>query len=105
MGIKPVVTTMDLSVKLCVDQGKLLPNSDSYWRLVGKLNYLTITRSDILFYFAVTVINQFMYAPCSTHIETTLGIVRYLKTYPGRTLFYEVNDHLHVEAFTYFWLG
>ena len=53
MGAKPVKTPMDLSVKLCVDQGELLSSLDSYWRLVGKLNYLTITHPDISFVVSV----------------------------------------------------
>ena len=70
----------------------------SYQRLVGKLNYLTITHPDISF--AVNVISQFMSTPCSTHIEVALRIVRYLKAHPGRGLFYRVHGHLCIEAFT-----
>ena len=79
MGAKPVETAMDPSVKLCVDQGELLSSLDGYRRLVGKLNYLTITRPGISF--AISVISQFMFAPRSTHMEATLRIVRYLKAH------------------------
>ena len=61
LGAKPVETPMDPNVKLCVDQGELLPNPDQYRRLVGKLNYLTITRPDISF--AVSLVSQFMSTP------------------------------------------
>ena len=91
-------------MKFCVDQGELLPYPDSYRRLVEKLNYLTITRLDISF--AVSVISQFMSSPRSTHVEAALRIVMYLKADPGRDLFYRVNGHLHVEAFTDLdWVG
>ena len=80
MGAKPLETPMDLSVKLCVDQGELLSSSDNYRRLVRKLNYLTITRPNISF--VVSVISQFMFAPRSTHMEATLKIVLYLNAYP-----------------------
>ena len=73
MGAKSVETTMDPSVKLCVDQGELLSNPISCRRIVGKLNYLTITRPDISF--AISVISQFMSTPLSTHVEATLRIV------------------------------
>ena len=43
MDLKPVDTPMDPNMKLCVDQGYLMTNPDSYRRLVGKLNYHTIT--------------------------------------------------------------
>ena len=49
MGLKSMDTPMDPNVKLCVDQGILMTNLDNYRCLVGKLNYLTITRSDISF--------------------------------------------------------
>ena len=49
MGAKPVKTPMDPNVRLCVDQCELLSSPDSYRRLVGKLNYLTITYPDIAF--------------------------------------------------------
>ena len=102
MGTKPVETLTDLSVKLCVDQVELLPNSDNYQRLVEKLNYLTITILDISF--AISVISQFMSTSHSTHMEAI--IVRYLKAHPGCDLFYGVKDHFHVEAFIDFdWAG
>ena len=53
MGANPVEIPMYSSVKLCVDQGELLPSLDSYRILVGKLNYLTITRLDISFVVSV----------------------------------------------------
>ena len=55
---KPVETPMDPNVKLYEDQGELLSNPERYCRLVGKLNYLTITRPDISF--VVSVLSQFM---------------------------------------------
>ena len=48
MRTKPVETPMDPNVQLCVDQGELLSNPNSYRRLVEKLNHITITRPDIL---------------------------------------------------------
>ena len=65
LGARPVETPMDPNVKLCVDQGELLHNPDQYRRLVGKLNYLTITRPDISF--AVSLVSQFMSTPRYPH--------------------------------------
>ena len=53
---KPVETPMDPNVKLYEDQGELISNPKRYPHLVGKLNYLTITRLDISF--AVSVLSQ-----------------------------------------------
>ena len=64
LGSKPMETPMDPNVKLYEDQGELLSNLEIY-RLVGKLNYLTITRLDISF--VVSVLSQFMKDPRLPH--------------------------------------
>ncbi|RVW95638.1 Retrovirus-related Pol polyprotein from transposon RE1 [Vitis vinifera] len=46
---KPIDTPMDPNVKLVPGQGEPLRDPRRYQRLVGKLNYLTITRPDIFF--------------------------------------------------------
>ena len=65
--------------------------------MVGKLNYLTITRPDISF--AVSVLSQFMKDPRLPHWEAVIRIVRYLKAHPGHSLLYKANGHLGVEAY------
>ena len=64
LDCKPVDTHMDPNVKLVSGQGEPLKDPGQYRRLVGKLNYLTITRPDISF--AVSVVSQFLQAPCDT---------------------------------------
>ena len=54
---KPIDTHMDPNIKLVPGQGEPLRDSGRYRRLVGKLNYLTITWSDISF--PVSVVSQF----------------------------------------------
>ena len=98
LGSKPVETPMNPNVKLYEDQGELLSNPERYHRLVGKLNYITITRPDISF--AVSVLGQFMKDPRLPHWEAVIRIVRYLKAYPSRGLLYKANGHLRVEAYT-----
>ncbi|RDX96418.1 AP-1 complex subunit gamma-2, partial [Mucuna pruriens] len=49
LNTKYVYTPMDLDVKLLPNQGEPLSNRGRYKRLVGKLNYLTITLLDISF--------------------------------------------------------
>lgn len=98
LGARPVETPMDPNVKLCVDQRELLHNPNQYRRLVGKLNYLTITRPDISF--AISLVSQFMPAPHHPHWEAFLRIVKYLKLHPGWGLLYRTCGHLRVEAFT-----
>jgi hypothetical protein len=59
---------MDPNVKLLLGQGEPLNDPGQYRRLVGKLNYLTVTRPDITF--AVSVVSQFLNAPCDDHWNT-----------------------------------
>ncbi|RVW45708.1 Retrovirus-related Pol polyprotein from transposon TNT 1-94 [Vitis vinifera] len=49
LDCKPVDTPMDPNVKLILGQGEPLGDPGRYRRLVGKLNYLTITHPDISF--------------------------------------------------------
>lgn len=56
LGLKPVETHIDPNVKLHADHREKLQNPKKYRRLVGKLNYLTISHSDISF--AVSVVSQ-----------------------------------------------
>ena len=83
---------MDPNVKLYEDQGEMLSNPERYCRLVGKLNYLTITHPDISF--AVSVLSQFMKDPHLSHWEAVIRIMRYLKAHLGRGLLYKANGHL-----------
>ena len=58
LDCKPVDTPMDPNVKLVPGHGESLGDPGRYRRLVGKLNYLTITRPDISF--PVSVVSQFL---------------------------------------------
>ena len=49
LDCKFVDTPMDPNVNLLPNQGELYPDPGRYRRLVGKLNYLTMTRPDISF--------------------------------------------------------
>ncbi|XP_070026211.1 uncharacterized mitochondrial protein AtMg00810-like [Nicotiana sylvestris] len=49
MGCRPVDTAIDPNTKLLPGKGEPLRDPTRYRRLVGKLNYLTLTRPDICF--------------------------------------------------------
>ncbi|KAL6311415.1 hypothetical protein AAG906_035489 [Vitis piasezkii] len=66
---EPVDTPMDPNVKLIPGQGEPLGDPGRYRRLVGKLNYLTITRPNISFLVSVDVV---------------IRILRYIKSTPGQ---------------------
>ncbi|GAV78980.1 hypothetical protein CFOL_v3_22445, partial [Cephalotus follicularis] len=95
---KPSDSPMDPLVKLDNEKGELLHDPEKYRRLAGKLNYLTITRPDISF--AVSVVSQFMSAPRTTHWQTVLYIIRYLKGAPGRGLIFRDRGHIHITGYS-----
>jgi transposase InsO family protein len=98
LGSRPVDIPMDPNKKLLKDEGELFEDPGRYRRLVGKLNYLTITRPDISY--AVSVVSQFLEAPRVSHWEAITRIIRYLKRQPGLGILYRPNGHLRVEGFT-----
>ncbi|RVW82543.1 Retrovirus-related Pol polyprotein from transposon RE2 [Vitis vinifera] len=91
LGCKPVDTPMDPNVKLIPGQGEPLGDPGRYRRLVGKLNYLTITRPDISF--PVSVVSQFLQSPCDSHWDAVIRILRYIKSTPGQGVLYENRGH------------
>ncbi|RVX16790.1 Retrovirus-related Pol polyprotein from transposon RE1 [Vitis vinifera] len=98
LDCKPVDTPMDPNVKLVPGQGELLGNPGRYRRLVGKLNYLTITRPDISF--PMSVVSQFLQSPCDSHWDAVIRILRYIKSTPGQGVLYENRGHTQVVGYT-----
>ena len=98
MNCKPIETPMDPNVRLYPGQGELINNPERYRRLVGKLNYLTITRPDISF--AVSVVSQFLQSPCDSHWDAVVRILRYIKGAPGQGLLYENKGNSQIVAFS-----
>ncbi|RVW32397.1 Retrovirus-related Pol polyprotein from transposon TNT 1-94 [Vitis vinifera] len=82
LDCKPVDTPMDPNVKLVPGQGEPLGDPGRYRRLVGKLNYLTITRPDISF--PVSVVSQFLQSPCDSHWDAVIRILRYIKVHQAK---------------------
>ena len=84
-------------MKLSNEQGELLQNPSPYSRLVGRLIYLTITRPDIMF--VVHTLSQFMHAPRKPHLDATMRVLRYLKSYPGQCILYSAMSSLSLMAY------
>ena len=95
---KLVDTLMDPNVKLVPTQGELLRDPRRYRRLVGKLNYLTITRPDISF--LVSVVSQFLQSPCDSHWDVVVRILRYIKGTSGQGVLYENRGHTKVVGYS-----
>lgn len=69
-----------------------------YRRLVGRLNYLTVTRPDITF--VVSIVNQFLNAPCDSHWDAVIRSLRYIKNSPGRGLLYEDGGDAKITCYS-----
>ena len=98
LNAKLVDTLMDPNVKLLPNQGELLSDSRRYRRLVGKLNYLTVTCPNISF--AVTVVSQFLNSPCQEQMEAVIWVLKYIKGAPGKGLIYEDKGHARIVGYS-----
>lgn len=94
---KPCSVPMIPNSQLTED-GELFEDLEKYRRLVGKLNYLTVTRPDIAYF--VSVVSQFMSSPTVHHGAALEQILCYLKRAPGRGILYENHEHTHIEYFS-----
>ena len=79
-------TPMDPNMKLLLGQQEPLKDPRRYCHLVGRLNYLIVTRPDITF--VVNVVSQFMKEPCDSHWNAMICILQYFKNAPGCKLIY-----------------
>ncbi|XP_019173410.1 PREDICTED: uncharacterized protein LOC109168985 [Ipomoea nil] len=94
---RPVDNSMDPNVKLLPGHGESLPDREQYRRLIGKLNYLTITRPDISN--AVSVLSQFLETPCDFHWDAAVCVLSYIKRAPGQGLLYGDRGHSQVVGY------
>ena len=88
---------MDLDVKLVLGQGEPLRDPSRY-RLVGKLNYLTITRPDISF--PMSVVSQFLQSPCDSQWDAAVHIPHYVKGRPSQEVLYENRGYTQIVGYS-----
>ena len=79
-------------------EGELFEDPERYRRLVGKLNYLIVTRPDIAY--SVCVVSQYMSFPTIDHWMAVEQILCYLKGALGRGILYSNHGHNILECFT-----
>ncbi|RVW92289.1 Retrovirus-related Pol polyprotein from transposon RE2 [Vitis vinifera] len=83
LGAKDVSTPLSTTASLkCFDGTTPVDNTD-FRRVIGSLQYLSLTRPDISF--AVNKLSQFMHKPTTAHWTATKRLLRYLK----QTIFHE----------------
>ena len=94
----PVDTPVKLNVKLCQEDGNLLPDPTACRQLVGSLICLTITRPDISY--AVNLISQFMIALHHLHMTAVRRIIWYLIRTSTRRLFFPSDNPISLKAYS-----
>ncbi|KAK3027433.1 hypothetical protein RJ639_042073 [Escallonia herrerae] len=97
-GAKPCNTPMNPSVRFTKDDSDHFDDPEKYRRLIGKLNYLTVTRPDIAY--AVSIVSQFMSEPIVQHWAALEQILCYLKGAPGLGLLYSNHGHSCIKCFS-----
>ncbi|XP_070011206.1 secreted RxLR effector protein 161-like [Nicotiana sylvestris] len=97
-GCRPVDTPMDSNSKLLPGQEEPLSDLARYRRLLGKLNYLTVTRPDISFH--VSIVSQFIDSPCDSHWDAVIRILRYIKSALGKGLLFEDRGHEQIIGYS-----
>ncbi|XP_028805688.1 uncharacterized protein LOC114760597 [Neltuma alba] len=82
-----------------VDAAKNKPfeNPKRYRILIGKMNYLTMTRPDITY--PVSILSQFMISPTIRQWEALEHVLHYLKESLGRGILYRNHGHIDIECF------
>ena len=98
LGAKPCSTPMTSNVQI-IKEGDIFEDPKRYTRLVGKLNYLKVTRPDIAY--SVSVLSQYMSSPTVSHWVAVEHILCYLKEAPGRGMLYKKHGHTKIECFFY----
>jgi hypothetical protein len=94
LDCKPANTSIIQNHKLTEYPSQIPTDKGRYWRLVGKLIYLSHTRHDIAY--TVSVGSQFMHQPSKDHIKTMIWILQYLKSSLEKRFMFVKNNHLQV---------
>lgn len=93
----PLKLPMDTHMKLTPDKGELLEDPHKYQRLLGKLIYLTITRSDLSF--PVHNLAQFMQKPTTVHMQAAKRVLRYLLNNPAQGILLASSSAAQLTAY------
>lgn len=94
----PVSTPLDINNILSMHSGTTLTKPTEYCTLVGRLQYLTLTRMDIGY--AVNKLSQFMHRPTTLHWQALKRLLRYLKGTVDLGLMLHVNSPFNLHAFS-----
>ena len=98
LDCKPAETPIEVNHELSIHEYQVPTDKDKYQRLVERLIYLSHTRPDIAY--AVSVVSQFMHCPSKEHMDAVYRVLRYLKSSPGKGLFFGRNNDYKISGYT-----
>ena len=97
LGAKPCSTPIAPNIQFTKER-ELFEDPKRYRRLIGKLNYLTVTRPDIAY--SVSVLSQYMSTPTISHWAVIEHILCYLKEVLGHGILYKKHGHTRIKCFS-----
>ena len=96
LGVKPGNTPMTPNVQITKERD-LFEDPKSYKRLVGKLNYLTVTHPDSTY--SISVLSQYMSSSIVSHWAAVEHILCYLKEVSRCGILYKYR-HTRIKCFS-----
>ncbi|KAL0411703.1 UNVERIFIED_CONTAM: Retrovirus-related Pol polyprotein from transposon RE2 [Sesamum latifolium] len=96
-GTKPLSFPMEQNHKFALDDSDHLDNPRAYHRLIGRLIFFTITRSELCY--SVHILSQFMHQPHHGNWVAALRVLRYHKSSPGKGIFLSSKADLSLRAY------
>lgn len=97
MNAKPTLFPMNKGLRLDDTTCDLLTTPDKYKKIVGKLLYLNMTRSNITF--TVQQLSQHLQNPRSTHWQALTHLLKYLRGCPYMGLFFLASSSFQLQAY------
>lgn len=103
---RPCNTPLKINLKLTsfdfdklVDEitNSFLYDPSAYQRLVVRLIYLIITRTDLTF--AVQYLSQFMHSPKVSHMHAAIRVLKYIKNSPSLGVFMSTSSIIVLTAY------
>uniref|UniRef100_A0A803NPK5 Polyprotein n=1 Tax=Cannabis sativa TaxID=3483 RepID=A0A803NPK5_CANSA len=92
-------TPMEANLKLSQDaKDDPLADATLYRKIIGKLQYLTITRPDLSF--SVNKLSQYLGTPRASHLVAAQRVLQYVKGTPGQGIFFSAQSKIELEAYT-----
>nr|KYP48208.1 hypothetical protein KK1_030092 [Cajanus cajan] len=88
---------MEANLKLHTKSRTKLLDPGIYRRLIGRLLYLTISRSDICY--TIHKLSQFVYNPHLDHMNALNVLLIYLKHTAGQGVLFEANSDTRLHAY------